>query len=180
MRFTPTAIAGAFEVEIDPLADERGLFARTFCAETFAAHGLPSVYPQCNVSVNHRRGTLRGLHYQLEPHAEAKLVRATCGTVFDVAVDLRPASPSYLQWAAVELSAARRNAFAIPAGCAHGFMTLADGCELVYHMSAIHAPDLGRGVRWDDPLFAIRWPCAPVVIGERDATYPSYREETVR
>lgn len=180
MRFTATAIAGAFVVEIDPLADERGLFARTFCADAFAAQGLPSVYPQCNVSVNHRRGTLRGLHYQLEPHAEAKLVRATRGTVFDVAVDLRPGSPSYLQWAAVELSAERRNAFAIPAGCAHGFLTLEDGCELIYHMSAIYAPDLGRGVRWDNPLFAIQWPFTPIVIGERDATYPSYRKEAVR
>ena len=180
MRFVPTAIAGAYVVEIDPLADERGLFARTFCAETFAAHGLPAAYPQCNLSLNHQRGTLRGLHYQLEPHAEAKLVRATRGTVFDVAVDLRRDSPTYRHWAAVELGADRRNAFAIPAGCAHGFLTLEDGCELVYHMSAIHAPDLARGVRWDDPLFAIEWPFAPTLIGERDATYPSYREEPVR
>lgn len=180
MKFVSTAVAGALVVEIDPITDERGLFARTFCAEAFAEQGLPAAYPQCNLSVNARRGTLRGLHYQLEPQAEAKLVRATRGTVFDVAVDLRPDSPSYLQWAAVELSAERRNAFAIPAGCAHGFLTLEDGCELVYHMSAIHAPDLARGVRWDDPLFAIEWPFAPVVIGERDATYPSYGEETVR
>lgn len=177
MRFTATAIAGAFIVEVDPLVDERGLFARTFCAETFAAQGLPSVYPQCNLSVNHSRGTLRGLHYQLAPRAEAKLVRATRGTVFDVAVDLRPDSPSYLQWASVELCADRRNAFAIPAGCAHGFLTLEDGCELIYHMSSIYAPDLARGARWDDPLFAIDWPFAPVVIGERDATYPPYRQE---
>ncbi len=175
MRFLPTAIEGAFIVEVDPQEDERGLFARTFCADTFAAQGLPSHYPQCSVSVNHSRGTLRGLHYQIEPQAEAKLVRVTRGAVFDVAVDLRPDSPSYLKWASVELRADRRNAFAIPTGCAHGFLTLEHGCELVYHLSSSYAADLARGVRWDDPLFAIDWPFAPVVIGERDATYPSYR-----
>lgn len=180
MQFVATAIAGAFVVEIEPHTDERGLFARTFCADTFAALGLPAAYPQCSLSFNHRRGTLRGLHYQASPAAEDKLVRATRGTVFDVALDLRPASPSYLKWAAVELSADRRNAFAIPAGCAHGFLTLEDGCELVYHISAIHAPDLAGGVRWDDPLFAIDWPFPPVVISERDATYPSFSQETVR
>lgn len=177
MRFLPTAIDGAFIVEVDPAVDERGMFARTFCADTFAAQGLPTHYPQCSVSVNHSRGTLRGLHYQVAPQAEAKLVRATSGTVFDVAVDLRPESPSYLKWASVELSAGRRNAFAIPEGCAHGFLTLEHGCELVYHLSANYAPDLARGVRWDDPLFAIDWPFAPVVIAERDATLPSYSRE---
>lgn len=180
MKFLPTAIDGAFEVEVEPSGDERGLFARTFCAETFAAQGLPSSYPQASVSVNTSRGTLRGLHYQLEPHAEAKLVRATRGTVFDVAVDLRPDSPTYLRWASVELSADRRNAFAIPTGCAHGFLTLEHGCELIYHLSSNYAPDLARGVRWDDPLFGITWPFEPVVIGERDATYPSYSAQTVR
>ncbi|MCE7795612.1 dTDP-4-dehydrorhamnose 3,5-epimerase [Sphingobium sufflavum] len=180
MKFLATAIVGAFVVEVEPQVDERGLFARTFCAEMFAAQGLPSHYPQCNVSMNHSRGTLRGLHFQAEPGKEAKLVRATRGTVYDVAVDLRPDSPSHLQWASVELSADRRNAFAIPAGCAHGFLTLEDGCELIYHMSSIYAPDLARGVRWDDPLFGIDWPFSPVVIGERDATYPSFNQEMVR
>ncbi|MET1756959.1 dTDP-4-dehydrorhamnose 3,5-epimerase [Novosphingobium sp. RD2P27] len=180
MRFLPTAIAGAFIVEADPREDERGSFARTFCAKLFADQGLPSHYPQCSISVNHKRGTLRGLHYQKEPQAEAKLVRVTRGTVFDVAVDLRTESSTYLQWTAVELNAVQRNALAIPAGCAHGYLTLEDNCELYYHLSKDYAPDLAGGIRWDDPLFAIDWPFAPIVIGARDAAYPSYRQEIVR
>lgn len=170
MRFAPTAIAGAFAIEIDAHADERGLFARTFCAETFAAHGLASVYPQCNVSRNPRRGTLRGLHYQAAPKPDAKLVRATSGRAFDVAVDLRSASASYRKWAAVELDAKRHNAFYIPAGCAHGFLTLEDDCELFYQMSEAYVPELARGMRFDDPALAIAWPFAPLVIGARDAS----------
>ncbi|WP_067735599.1 dTDP-4-dehydrorhamnose 3,5-epimerase [Novosphingobium naphthalenivorans] len=180
MKFTATDVAGAFLVEPAILSDERGSFARTFCAETFAAQGLATVYPQCNVSTNTRRGTLRGLHFQTPPGAEAKLVRATRGRVFDVAVDLRPTSPSYLKWAAVELDAARHNAFYIPTGCAHGFLTLEDESALFYQMSAPYAPELARGVRWDDPAFAIAWPFAPCVISARDAAYPDFTEEVVR
>ncbi|MET0366237.1 MAG: dTDP-4-dehydrorhamnose 3,5-epimerase family protein [Sphingobium sp.] len=174
MKFVATEVAGAFAVEVEPATDERGLFARTFCAETFAAQGLVSVWPQCNISTNVRRGTLRGLHYQADPQPEAKLVRATRGRVFDVALDLRPESASYLAWAAVELDAVRHNAFYIPAGCAHGFLTLEEDCALFYQMSAPYAPDLARGVRWDDPAFGIAWPFAPEVIGARDAAWPDY------
>ena len=177
MRFVPTAVSGAFAVEVDARSDDRGMFARTFDAQTFAAQGLVPVYPQCNVSQNHRRGTLRGMHYQADPRPEVKLVRATRGRVFDVAIDLRPDSPSYLTWAAVELDAARRNAFYIPAGCAHGFLTLEDDCELFYQMSEVYIPELARGVRWDDPVFAIAWPFAPSVISERDAALDSYSQE---
>lgn len=179
VKFVATDVAGAFVVEPEMREDERGAFARTFCAETFAAHGLASVYPQCNVSTNGRRGTLRGLHFQTVPKAEAKLVRATRGRVFDVALDLRPDSPSHLKWAAVELDAARHNAFYIPAGCAHGFLTLEDHCELFYQMSETYDSDLARGVRWDDPAFAIAWPFAPEVIGTRDANYPDFSNEVV-
>ncbi|MBB4576756.1 dTDP-4-dehydrorhamnose 3,5-epimerase [Rhizobium lentis] len=177
MKFLPTAVLGAFAVEVDARSDDRGMFARTFDAQTFAAQGLVPVYPQCNVSQNHRRGTLRGMHYQADPRPEVKLVRAIRGRVFDVALDLRPDSPSYLTWAAVELDAARRNAFYIPAGCAHGFLTLEDDCELFYQMSEVYVPELARGVRWDDPGFAIAWPFAPSVISERDAALDSYSQE---
>lgn len=178
MKFVPTAVSGAFIVEVDARSDERGLFARTFDAKSFADHGLVPVYPQCNVSQNHKRGTLRGMHYQAEPRPEIKLVRATRGRVFDVALDLRRDSPTYLKWAAVELDAIRHNAFYIPAGCAHGFLTLEDDCELFYQMSEVYVPELARGVRWDDPAFSIAWPFAPSVISERDAALESYSQET--
>ncbi|AHB47811.1 dTDP-4-dehydrorhamnose 3,5-epimerase [Hyphomicrobium nitrativorans NL23] len=174
MKFIPTAIADAFEIEIDPRTDARGLFARTFCAETFAARGLASVYPHCNISHTAKRGTLRGLHYQDAPKRDAKLVRATRGTAFDVAVDLRPHSPTYLRWAAVELSAEKRNAFYIPAGCAHGCLSLTDECELFYQISEVYDPALDCGVAYDDPAFSIEWPFAPAFISERDATHARY------
>jgi dTDP-4-dehydrorhamnose 3,5-epimerase len=178
MKFVPTAVSGAFVVEVDARSDDRGLFARTFDAKSFADHGLVPVYPQCNVSQNHKRGTLRGMHYQAEPRPEIKLVRATRGKVFDVALDLRRDSPTYLKWAAVKLDAASHNAFYIPAGCAHGFLTLEDDCELFYQMSEVYVPELARGVRWDDPAFSIAWPFMPSVISERDAALESYSQET--
>ena len=177
MRFVPTAIPGAFVVEIEGQTDERGLFARAFCAETFAARGLASSFPHCNISHNLKRGTLRGLHYQSAPKEDAKLVRVTRGAVFDVALDLRPRSPSYLRWAAVELQANKRNAFYIPAGCAHGFLTLTDDCELFYQVSQVYDPALDRGVRYDDPAFGIEWPCAPAVLSARDASHEPYKPE---
>ncbi|MBX4918644.1 dTDP-4-dehydrorhamnose 3,5-epimerase [Rhizobium bangladeshense] len=178
MKFVPTAVSGAFVVEVDARSDERGLFARTFDAKSFADRGLVPVYPQCNVSQNHKRGTLRGMHFQADPRPEIKLVRATRGRVFDVALDLRRDSPTYLQWASVELDARSRNAFYIPAGCAHGFLTLEDDCELFYQMSEVFVPELARGVRWDDPAFSIAWPFEPSVISERDAALESYSRET--
>ena len=174
MIFTETDVAGALLVEVEPHDDERGMFARTFCAQEFAQAGLAISYPQCNISTNAKRGTLRGLHFQADPKAEAKLVRAVRGRVFDVALDLRPDSPSYLAWAAVELDAARHNAFYIPAGCAHGFLTLEEDSELLYQMSQSYAPDLARGVRWNDPAFAIRWPLSAPILSPRDAGYPDF------
>ena len=170
MRFVETAIAGAFLVETEPFSDERGMFARTFCAETFAAYGLVDRFVQHGTSVNPRRGTLRGMHYQAAPRAEAKLVRATRGRLFDVAIDLRPASPTYLAHVAVEIDAEMRNSFYIPAGCAHGFLTLCDDCEVSYLLSESYAPGLARTVRFDDPAFAIAWPAAPTLISPRDAS----------
>jgi dTDP-4-dehydrorhamnose 3,5-epimerase len=172
MRFTETRVAGAFLIEPEPIADRRGLFARTFCQEEFEAHGLNPCVSQCNVSFNHRRGTLRGLHYQAAPHQEAKLVRCTSGAIWDVALDLRPGSPSYRAWFGAELTAANRAMLYVPEGCAHGFLTLADATEVAYQMSAPYEPAAARGVRWDDPAFGIDWPGEVLVINERDRSYP--------
>ena len=174
MKFIPTAVAGAFEIEIAPRVDARGMFARTFCAETFAERGLATVYPHCNISLTEKRGTLRGMHYQDAPKRDAKIVRATRGAAFDVALDLRPNSPTYLRWAAVELTAEKRNAVYIPAGCAHGFLSLTDACELFYQISEPYDAALDRGVAYDDPAFAIAWPFTPTFISERDAAHARY------
>lgn len=174
MNLSPTRIPGVMLVEISPQSDARGLFARTYDAATFAEAGLPTNWPQCNTSWNAERGTLRGMHFQADPKAEPKLVRCTRGAIFDVAVDLRPGSPSYCGWVGAELTADNRKAFYIPPGCAHGFLTLEDGAEVFYQMGESYVPDLARGVRWDDPAFAIDWPFAPTVIGERDAAYPDF------
>ncbi|MFG1399394.1 dTDP-4-dehydrorhamnose 3,5-epimerase family protein [Roseixanthobacter pseudopolyaromaticivorans] len=170
MRISHTSISGVMQVHVSPRTDARGLFARTFCADTFAAHGLATSFPEASTSWNPHLGTLRGLHLQAEPKGEAKLVRATRGRIFDVVVDLRPASPTYLAWTACELDAARRNAIYIPEGCAHGFLTLEPGCEVFYQMSQSYDAELARTYRWDDPAFAIAWPAAPRVISSKDAS----------
>jgi dTDP-4-dehydrorhamnose 3,5-epimerase len=175
MRISETALAGAYLIEIQPLADARGFFARTFSRDAFLAAGLPSEFVQASVSYNIRRGTLRGMHYQASPHEEPKLVRCTRGAIHDVIVDLRPASPSHRRWIAVELSAENRRTLYVPPGFAHGFQTLADDTEILYQMAAPYVPDAGRGVRWDDPAFAIAWPIAAPFLSERDASYPDYR-----
>jgi dTDP-4-dehydrorhamnose 3,5-epimerase len=174
MRFTETKVAGAFLIEPEPIADERGFFARTWCREEFADHGLTAELAQANISFNHHRGTLRGLHYQAAPHAEAKLVRATRGAIWDLALDLRRDSPTYLAWFGAELSDANRHMLYVPEGCAHGFLTLTDGAEVAYQMSAPFAAQAARGVRFDDPAFGITWPGEVVVINERDRTYPDF------
>lgn len=177
MIFLSTPISGAHVIQPELVTDERGGFARTFCAEEFAAGGLDARVAQCNTSVNELAGTLRGIHYQAEPHAEAKLVRCTRGAIYDVAVDLRSDSISYLSWFAVELSEENRQAFFIPTGCAHGFQTLTDASEVLYHMSTPYVSSAGRGVRWDDPTFGIEWPDPPAIrrtISERDAGYPDF------
>jgi dTDP-4-dehydrorhamnose 3,5-epimerase len=173
MRFHPTKLAGAYVIEPEPREDERGLFARTYCRDEFAAHGLNTTWVQCNVSYNRLRGTLRGMHWQAEPHGEVKLVRCTRGAAFDVIADLRPDSPTYRQWVGVELTADDRRAVYIPAGVAHGFQTLTDDTELFYQMSEFYYPGLASGARWDDPALGIEWPQAERrIIAERDRSFP--------
>ena len=174
MRIHSTGLAGLCLIDVDKHEDERGYFARTFCAEEFAAYGLVTSFPQCNTSFNRRRGTLRGLHYQAEPFPEAKLVRCTRGAIFDVAVDLRPDSPTRCQWFGATLSADNAHMLYIPAGFAHGFQTLEDGSELFYQMGESYRGDLARGVRWNDPAFAIEWPIAFPTLSPRDALYPDF------
>lgn len=172
MRFTETPVHGAFVVEPELLEDDRGFFARVWCREEFARHGLNPKLAQCSISFNRSRGTLRGLHYQLAPHEEAKLVRVTMGAVHDVVVDLRPGSPTFGAQLAAELSSRNRRMLYVPEGCAHGFLTLEDDTEVAYQMTEMHAPGAGLGVRFDDPAFAIPWPGEVRVIAERDRTYP--------
>lgn len=172
MRFTATAVAGVYVVEIEPRPDERGFFARTWCVEEFARAGLETRLDQCGVAYNVQRGTLRGLHYQLPPWAEVKLVRCTRGAVFDVALDLRPGSATFRRWVGTELSAENRRALYIPCGCAHGLLTLDADSEVFYQISAPYRPGSARGVRWDDPLFGIEWPAPVRVIAPRDRDYP--------
>lgn len=174
MTFHETKIPGIFEVRPEPLHDNRGFFARTWCQKEFEAHGLNPQLVQCNLSYSRRRGTLRGLHYQAAPYAEAKLVRCTHGAIYDVAVDLRPQSPTFRQWISAILRSEQRHMLYIPEGCAHGFLTLEDDCEVFYQMSQIYDPPSARGVRWDDPSFGIAWPEKVEVISERDRGYPDF------
>jgi dTDP-4-dehydrorhamnose 3,5-epimerase len=177
MRFMQTPLPGVWILELEEIEDERGWFARTFDEQEFRARGLNPDVVQCNASFNARRGTLRGMHYQAEPHGESKLVRCVRGAIFDVAVDLRPDSPTYRAWHGLELSAENRSAFYIPAGLAHGFQTLTDDSEVLYQMGNAYVPEAARGVRWDDPAFAIQWPAldGERVISDKDASYPSFR-----
>ena len=177
MRFLDTPLSGVWVMELEQLGDERGWFARTFDAKEFRDRGLDPTVAQCNASFNTQRDILRGMHYQAEPHGESKLVRCVRGSIFDVAVDLRPDSATYCAWHGVELSAANRLALYIPAGLAHGFQTLSSDCEVLYQMGAPYVAKSARGVRWDDPAFDIRWPAphGKRVISKRDATYPDFK-----
>ena len=178
MKLVPTPLPGAYVVELEPLRDERGWFARTFDAAAFAELGLDASVVQCNTSFNERAGTLRGMHFQCEPHGEAKLVRCTRGVIYDVIVDLRPESPAFRGWFGIELRAGGMASLFAPAGLAHGFQTLEDGSEVHYQMGQAYVPGAASGVRWDDPAFGIEWPDAPTggrVISERDASYPDFR-----
>jgi dTDP-4-dehydrorhamnose 3,5-epimerase len=177
MKFQETRLPGVFEILLDPLSDDRGFFARSWCQREFEAHGLNSGLVQCNVSFNAREVTLRGLHYQEAPFAEAKLVRCTSGAIYDVAVDLRRESPAYLHWLGLTLTAAKRNMLYIPEGFAHGFLTLQNNTEVFYQMSEFYDPASARGVRWNDPAFKIDWPSAPKVISDRDRDYPDFIPE---
>lgn len=172
MRFTELDLGGVFVVGLEPIADARGFFARSWCRDEFRARGLNPELVQCNISYNKRRGTLRGMHYQAPPRTEAKLVRCTRGAVYDVVVDLRERSPTFRRWAAVELSAQDHLAVYVPEGCAHGFQTMLDDTELFYQMAESYAPEYARGVRWDDPAIGIVWPTADPILSPRDAGHP--------
>jgi dTDP-4-dehydrorhamnose 3,5-epimerase len=174
MKFHETKLPGVFEIHLDPAADERGFFARTWCQKEFEDHGLNSKLVQCSISLSRHRGTLRGIDYQMAPFGETKVVRCISGAIYDVVLDLRRPSPTFKQWFAATLSAANRHAVYIPEGCAHGFLTLADESEVFYQMSEFYHPEAERGVRWNDPAFQIDWPEKVEVICERDRTYPDF------
>jgi len=179
MIFHETCIKGAFIVEIEKKGDSRGFFARAFCRKELAAHGLNSDVLQANIGVSRSRGTLRGLHYQAPPHEETKLVRCTAGAVFDVILDLRPASPSYKKWLGVELTSETRTMLCVPEGCAHGYLTLADDTEIFYLVSEFYSPSAERGLRWNDPAFGIQWPIAKdLVISDKDRSWPDWSDPT--
>ena len=170
MIFTETELKGAFIIDLEQRQDRRGFFARTFCTEEFEAHGLKPTVVQCNLSFNYKKGTLRGMHYQTNPVAEAKLVRCSQGAIYDVIIDLRPESPTYLSHIGVELTAENRRSLYIPEMFAHGFQTLTDEAEVVYQMSEFYAPECQRGLRYDDPALGIHWPLPVSEISDKDAS----------
>lgn len=177
MLFQPTNLAGAYLIDLQKVEDERGFFARAWCVEEFAEHGLDPQLVQCNLSYNKQRGTLRGMHYQRSPFAETKLVRCISGAIYDVIIDLRPASPTFLQWTGVTLSAENRTMLYVPKGFAHGFQTLEDQTEIFYQMSDFYAPEYAAGLRWNDTQFKIEWPLAVTIISARDQNYPDFVPE---
>jgi dTDP-4-dehydrorhamnose 3,5-epimerase len=175
MLFEALELSGAALVKMQRHSDERGFFARSVCVEEFHAHGLPGEFVQSSVSWNRHRGTVRGMHFQWPPSREGKLVRCLRGAIHDVLLDLRPTEPTYLRHRALVLDQENRDAVFIPSGVAHGFQTLADGCEVLYQMTDVHAPALAAGVRWNDPVFGIGWPIAAgIIIAERDANYADF------
>lgn len=177
MRFHPTDLADAVLIELEKRGDERGFFARTFCEKEFAQAGLVTRFVQANASANPKAGTLRGLHYQVAPHAEVKVIRCTRGAIFDVIVDLRPDSSSYRRWQGFELTAAEGTMLYIPEGFAHGYQTLVDDTEVAYQVSAPYAPGAEAGIRHDDPAFGISWPMPVTAISEKDASWPDFGAE---
>lgn len=174
MIFTETKLKGVFIIEPERLEDERGFFARTFCQEEFAAHGLNPRVVQCNISFNKKGGTLRGMHYQIAPYEEAKLIRCTRGAIYDAIINLRPESSTFKQWIAVELTADNRRMLYIPEGFAHGFQTLEDNTEVFYQMSEFYHPECARGVRWDDPEFGIEWPLLHPILSDSDCSFNNF------
>ena len=177
MIFIETSLKGAFVIEPERIEDERGFFARTWSRDEFEQNDLDTRLAQCSISFNSRKGTLRGLHYQIAPHEETKLVRCTMGAIYDVIVDLRPDSPTFKQWAAMELTADNRRMLYIPKGLAHGYQTLADHTELFYQMSDPYHPESASGVRWDDPAFGVVWPEPPAIISDRDQAFDLFNEK---
>jgi len=174
MTFTETRIRGGNIVDFERKEDHRGFFARAWCQREFADHGLNPQLVQVNIGFSHSQGTIRGLHYQLHPYEEAKLVRCTIGAIYDVLVDLRPDSPTYMQWIAVELTAENRRMLYVPKGCAHGYQTLAPNTEMYYQTSQFYVPEHARGIRYDDPAFGITWPLPVGSISEADRSWPDF------
>ncbi|MCU0526158.1 MAG: dTDP-4-dehydrorhamnose 3,5-epimerase [Elainella sp. Prado103] len=179
MIFTETKLKGAFILDLELRADNRGAFARTFCMKEFEAHGLKPTVAQCNLSYNYKAGTLRGMHYQVPPAAETKLVRCTKGAIYDVIIDLRPDSPTYLQHIGVELTAENHRALYVPEMFAHGYQALTDGAEVAYQVGEFYTPGYERGIRYDDPTFKIEWPMPITVISDKDASWPAFEAVTV-
>ena len=174
MKFVSTPLAGAYVIELEPAFDERGFFARTWCREEFAAHGLNAALSQCSLSWNKCKGTLRGMHYQDAPYPEAKLVRCSSGRIYDVILDLRPESTTFKQWFGVELSATNHKMLYVPEVFAHGFQALEDNSAVFYQITEAYRPEYARGVRWNDPQFQIRWPIREPILSPRDAALPDY------
>ena len=172
MIFSSTHIAGVFIIDLEEKPDHRGFFARTFCGDEFIRHGLKPTVAQCNLSFNHKKGTLRGMHYQIAPATETKLVRCTQGAIYDVIIDMRPESPTYLSHIGVELSAENRRALYVPEMFAHGYQALTDGAEVVYQVGEFYTPGYERGLRFDDPLLDISWPLEVTEISEKDRNWP--------
>jgi dTDP-4-dehydrorhamnose 3,5-epimerase len=178
MKFTETPLKGVFVIDLEKRGDDRGFFARLFCEREFAQHGLNSKIVQLNNSSSTTRGTLRGIHYQLAPKGEDKTFRCVRGALFDVVIDLRPDSPTFLRHFAVELTAENRTMIHVPQGCANSFMTIADETEIFYFTSEFYSPQHERGIRYNDPAFGIRWPMEPVVISDKDKSHPDFKPET--
>jgi dTDP-4-dehydrorhamnose 3,5-epimerase len=174
MRFIESGLKDAFVIEIERIEDQRGFFARSYCQREFATHGVDLSFVQCNLSFNPRTHTLRGLHYQLEPYGEDKLIRCTMGAIYDVIVDLRLDSVTYKKWKAVELTAENRRMLFVPKGFAHGFKTLSENSEVFYQMSEFYMPEATRGIRWNDPALGIVWPVGEPILSERDLSYPDF------
>jgi dTDP-4-dehydrorhamnose 3,5-epimerase len=178
--FTETPLEGAYIIDLEPMEDERGHFARSFCREEFAPRGLKTNVAQCNVSFNRKKGTLRGMHFQSEPKAEAKLVRCTRGVIYDVILDLRPHSPTYCKWTTTELTECNMRMIYVPEGFAHGFQTLVDDTEVFYQMFECYSPGHANGVRWDDPAFGIAWPIENPILSDKDRSYPLFDKDLRR
>ncbi|HIE01039.1 MAG TPA: dTDP-4-dehydrorhamnose 3,5-epimerase [Thiotrichaceae bacterium] len=174
MKFIETELKGAYLIELEPIEDERGFFARSWCQKEFIEHNLNPNLVQCNLSFNHKRCTLRGMHYQEKPHEEAKLIRCTRGAIYDVIIDLRQQSLTFKQWVAVELTAENRKMLYVPEGMAHGFQTLQDNTDVFYQMSQFYHPECARGLRWDDPAFQIDWPEKKPIISVKDSQYLNF------
>ena len=177
MIFTETKLPGAYIIDIEPREDERGFFSRVWCVNEFKAHNLNTNLLQCNIAYNHKKGILRGMHFQHQPYAEVKLVRCTKGAVFDVIIDLRQDSPTYKEWLGVELAEENHRMLYVPEGFAHGYLTLRDNSELFYQVTQVYSPDAEGGVRWDDPAFGVQWPAtANLLISDKDQNWPLHEE----